>query len=881
MTKREPAWRRYLRFLGPDPARDLDEELAFHRDQIIEEELARGASRTEAEARAKARLGSVDQSRREALTIARRRLRRADHSERLAGLGQDILYGFRALRRTPGFTLAAVLTLALGIGANAAVFSVVDGVLLRPLPYGQPDRLVKLWEYNIPRDRPRNLANPGNVIDWRSRARSLADVTMYTWSGLTLTDGGSATELSGRAVEPNFFRVLQVRPELGRDFIPADADSGAARVLIISHALWQNRFGADPSIIGRRIALAGSSAEVVGVAPATFRPMGDEEFWEPLQLGPGATVRRGRYVMAIGRLRDSVTAEQAGVELAGIARQLETEYPEFNTGWSTQVFTLQNDVVGDAGKRLWISLGAVGLVLLIAAANVGNLLLVRASARSQELAVRTALGASAGRVMRLWLLESGILALGGLALGLALAWAAIKGIQALAPGDLPRLTDIRLNWKVMGVMAGITIVITFVFGATALLGLPRRVNQDLRGSGRSSAGRGVKRLRNGLVVAQVALALVLLAGAGLLVRTLQHLARIDPGFEPGHVWSTQLNLSREIYPESPRWRTFYRDLAERVRNEPGVTSAGLATFLPLSGAGPGTSFSAADQPPPENGESPVAEIRTADSAYFETMRIPLKQGRPFTSSENEGRVVLVNETLARTVWPGKEVVGRQLKVHWGNPDSAMTIIGVMADVHNADIDAAVLPTIYYSIEANPSNYLSLVVRTDLDDAAITQAVRRIVGQMDQSVPLIDPRTMDSRVRDALESHRSPAVLLGMFALLALALAGVGLYGVLSYSVGLRSREIGVRVALGAKMGSVIWMVVRDGLVLAGIGLAIGLAGALVATRLLQSMLYNVTPTDPLSFGVTAAALLLAALIASWLPARRASRIDPVVTLRGE
>ena len=881
MTRREPVWRRYLRFLGPDPARDLNEELEFHREQIIEEEAARGASPTEAAARAQSRLGNLDQARREALAIARRRQRRADHSERLAGLGQDVLYGFRALRRTKGFTIAAVLTLALGIGANAAVFSVVDGVLLRPLPYGNPDRLVKIWEHNLPRERPRNLASPGNVIDWRARARSLADVTMYTWSGLTLTDGGTATELSGRAVEPHFFRVLQVQPELGRDFTPADADTAAARVLILSHTLWQNRFGADPSIVGRRIALAGSSAEVVGVAPATFRPMGDEEYWEPLQLGAGATSRRGRYVMVIGRLRDSATAEQAHTELAGIAKQLETEYPEFNTGWTTQVFPLLDDVVGDAGKRLWIALGAVALVLLIAAANVGNLLLVRASSRSKELAVRTALGASSGRVMRLWLLESGIVAVSGLGLGLFLAWAAIKGIQALAPGDLPRLTDIRLNWKVMGVMAGITIVITFVFAATALLGLPGRMNQDLRTSGRSSSGRGVKRLRNGLVVVQVALALVLLSGAGLLVRTLQRLAQVNPGFEPARVWSTELNLSRQIYPESTRWRAFYRDVLQQVRSEPGVLDAGLATFLPLSGAGPGTSFSAVDQPRPENGEAPVAEIRTADSAYFETMRIQLKKGRPFTSSENEGRVVLVNETLAREVWAGKEVVGRQLKVAWLNPDSAMTIIGVVADVHNAGIDADVLPTIYYSIEANPSNYLSLVVRTGLDEASITQAVHRIVGAMDPSVPLIDPRTMDSRVSDALESHRSPAVLLGMFAILALVLAGVGLYGVLAYSVGLRSREIGVRMALGAGVRSVVWMVVRDGLLITGIGLGIGLAAALAASRLLQSMLYNVTPTDPMAFGLTAGLLLLAALIASWLPAWRASRIDPVVTLRGE
>ena len=882
MTRREPLWRRYLRFLGPDPAQDLDEELAFHRDQIIEEETARGASPGEAASRAHARLGNLAQSRREALAIARRRQRRADHTERLAGLGQDILYGFRALRRTPGFTIAAVLTLALGIGANAAVFSVVDGVLLRPLPYGNPDRLVKIWEYNLPRNRPRNLANPGNVTDWRARARSLADVAMYTWSGLTLTDGGTATELSGRAVEPNFFRVLQIQPALGRDFTPADADSAAARVLILSHTLWRNRFGADPSIIGRRVELAGSSAEVVGVAPESFRPMGDEEYWEPLQLGSSATLRRGRFVMVLGRLKDSVTAEQADHELAGIAKQLETEYPTFNTGWTTQVLPLLDDVVGDAGRRLWIALGAVALVLLIAAANVGNLLLVRASARSQELAVRTALGASSGRVMRLWLLESGMLALAGLALGMFLAWAAIKGIQALAPGDLPRLSDIRLNWRVLGAMAAMTTLITFAFAATALLGLPRRLNQDLRSSGRgASSGRGVKRLRNGLVVAQVALALVLLAGAGLLVRTLQHVAQIDPGFEAGHVWSTQLNLSRQIYPDSTRWRAFYRDVLQQVRSEPGVLDAGLATFLPLSGAGPGTSFSAVDQPPPEDGEAPVAEIRTADSAYFETMRIQLKQGRLFTSSENEGRVVLVNETLARQVWPGQSVVGRQLKVNWVNSDSAMTIIGIVADVHHSEIDAAVLPTIYYSIEVNPSNYLSLVIRTGLDETSIAQAVRRIVGAMDPSVPLIDPRTMDSRVSDALESHRSPAVLLGMFAILALVLAGVGLYGVLAYSVGLRSREIGVRVALGAGVRSVVWMVVRDGLVITAIGLAIGLAGAVAASRVLRSMLYNVTPTDPMAFGVTAGILLLAALIASWLPAWRASRIDPVVTLRGE
>jgi putative ABC transport system permease protein len=877
----EPLWRRYRRFLGPDPVQDLDEELRFHRDQIIEEEMARGATAQEAAARSQARLGDLYQSRRECLEIARRRQRRAEHSERLTGLGQDIVYGFRALRRTPGFTLAAVLTLALGIGANAAVFSVVDGVLLRPLPYGNPERLVKIWEYNIPRDRPRNIANPANVMDWRTRARSLADITMYTWSGLTLIEGGAATELSGRAVEPNFFSLLQVRPALGRDFTPADGERAPARVIILSHGLWQNRFGGDSAAIGQRIALAGGSAEIIGVAPAGFRTMGDEEFWEPLRLSNGATLRRGRFVMAIGRLGDSVTVEQAHNELVGIAKQLEQEYPEFNTGWSAQVFPLLDDVVGDAGKRLWVALGAVAVVLLIASANVGNLLLVRASSRSRELAVRTALGASSGRVMRLWLLESVILATAGLCLGLFLAWAAIRGIQALAPGDLPRLADIRLNLRVMAVMTGITLIVTMAFAAAALVGLPGRMNQDLRTSGRSSAGPGAKRLRHGLVAAQVALALVLLAGAGLLVKSLHHLARVDPGFEPARVWSTQLNLSREIYPEPARWRVFYRELVSRVKAEPGVIDAGLATFLPLTGAGPGTTFSAADQPPPKDGESPVAEIRTVDSAYFGTMQIGLKKGRLFSTSESETRVVLVNEALAREVWPGQDVIGKQLKVNWNQPDSAMTIIGIVADVHNAEINAAVRPTIYYSIDANPANYLSLVVRTRHDEMSIGQSVRRIVGDMDRAVPLIDPRTMVSRVRDALESYRSPAVLLGMFAGLALVLAGVGLYGVLAYSVGLRSREIGIRVALGARTSSVIWMVVRDGLAITGVGLSIGMLGAFAATRLLQSMLYNVTPTDPVAFGLTAVLLMVAALIASWLPAWRASQIDPVVTLRGE
>jgi putative ABC transport system permease protein len=880
--EREPVWRRYLRFLGPNPAQDLDEELALHRQLIIEEEVARGASTLEAAARATARLGRLEQPRQECLAIARRRQRRADQSELLAGLGQDLLYALRGLRRTPGFTIVAVLTLALGIGANAAVFSIVDGVLLRPLPYGNPERLVKLWEHNLPRDRQRNIANPGNVVDWRTRSASLADVAMYTWSGLTFTEGGAATRVSGRAVEPNFFRLLQVRPALGRDFTPADGDSAAAPVIILSHSLWSSRFGADSSVVGRAVALAGGSAEIIGVAPAGFRPMGDEEYWEPLRLSTGASLRRqGRYVMALGRLRDSATAEQAGNELVTIARQLEQEYPEFNAGWSAQVFPLLDDVVGDAGERLWIALGAVGLVLLITFANLGNLLLVRASSRSQELAVRTALGASRGRVLRLWLVESGILAGAGLALGLAFAWAAIIGIQVLAPGDLPRLTDIRLNLRVMSVMAGVTLLIMFGTAATSLVSLPGRMHDDLRSGGRTSAGKGIRRMRHALVVAQVAFALILLAGAGLLVRTLQHLVRVDPGFEPAQVWSTELTLSSDLYPEPDRWRAFFRNMIGQVRTEPGVLDAGLATFLPLSGAGPATSFSATDRPPPGQGEAPTAEIRTADSAYFETMQIPLKRGRLFGFSENERWVVLVNETLAAELWPGDEAVGKQLKVNMADPDSAVTIIGVVGDVHNGEIEAAVRPTIYYSLEANPSSYLSLVVRTTIDEAEITRSVRRIVAATDRTIPLIDPRMMTSRVSDALESHRSPAVLLGMFAVLGLLLAGVGLYGVLAYSVGLRSREIGVRVALGARVGTVAWMVVRDGLFITAMGLIIGLAGAVAATRVLRSMLYNVSPTDPLAFGLTAASLLLVTLIASWFPAWRASRIDPVVTLRGE
>jgi putative ABC transport system permease protein len=880
VTPREPLWRRYRNLVQPDTASDVDDELDFHFDRLVEDLIAQGVEPSEAARRARQRIGDREATRDACLAITRRRERRTDRKERLAGLGQDLRYALRGLLNTPGFTLLTVLTLAIGIGANTAVFSVVDGVLLRPLPYGEPDRLVMVWEHNLPRNRTRNVVNPENAIDWRARAHSFKGMSLFGWTSLTLTGGDVAEPVRGRVVNPNFFDVVGVQPRLGRGFVASDTNPGSPRVVVLSYGLWQRRFGGDPAVIGSAIPVAGGTKQVVGVMPRSFQhmPRGSEEYWEAATLGNGGGKRQGRWAMVVARLADGVTPEQAGVEMRNLGQQLAQEYPDFNAGWTVDVVPMLEDVVGDASDKLRLALGSVLLVLFVACANVANLLLVRAAARRHELTVRAALGASRGRVLRLWLAESSLLVGLGVVLGWALAWAMIRGLIALAPADIPRLDAIRMDFRVFLFTA---LVSAGVAGILALAVAAATSRTLLPGSTRTTATGAMRRFRDGLVVVQVALALVLLVGAGLLLRSLQRLEQTDPGFDPTAAISADVELPTALYPDAPQWRGFFQTTLDQLRATPGVEAAGLVNYVPLTGIGAGTSFYPLDRPQPEPGLSPAADIRVADRGFFQVLRIPLLRGRFLDTQDDTLPHVLINRTLAEQFWPSQDPLGKTLRVSWIHEELPQEIVGVVGDTPTEGLDQKQRPMIYFYPPASPQPGFYLVVRGRGGTESLASAVREVVRTQDRSVPVSRVASLDAQIAASLQGHRSPMLLLALFSMLALVLAVIGLYGVLAYAVRLRSREIGVRMALGARPPAMIWLVVQKGLQLTLVGLALGTLAAFAATRVLRGLLYGTSTTDPRTFVLVAVTMLAVAVVASLIPARRASRVDPMMVLRSE
>jgi predicted permease len=797
----------------------------------------------------------------------------------------DLRFALRSLRKSPAFVLITVLTLALGIGANTAVFSVVNSVLLRPLPYPQPDRLVLLWEAKDVARQGTNVVNPGNYLEWKDRARSFTDLAAFTWAGIIFT--GDAPEMvEGRAVTPNFFSVLGVAPTRGRTFTPDEARPGGPRVIVISDGLWRRRFGADPGIVGRAVPIAGGTATVLGVMPPTMRPMpwGEEEYWEPFRLDAKDAARRGRYAMVVGRLRPGVTQQQARRELTGIAGQLEQQYPDFDTGWGVNVVSLTEQVVGAARTMLLVLLGAVSLVLLIACANVANLAVGRALGRRREVAVRAALGASRWRLIRQRLLESIVLALvGGLAGILLAAWV-VDLLVAAHPAALPRLGEIGVDVRVLGLTALVSLVVGVGFGLVGALGDRAGPAAALRAAmGRATAGRAALRVRGGLVVAQVALALMLLAGAGLLVRSIQKLSAIDPGFDPANLLTVSLTLPAGTYAQPAQRTAFFDRLLDRIRALPGVQRAGAVTFLPLMAQGAATSFTVVGRATPAPGQAPVAEIRAADPDYFRTMRIPLLRGRTPTAADGPHAppVIVINQTMARQYWPGEDPIGRRVQVSWTHPNVEEEIVGVVGDVRGASLDAPIRPRIYYPQAQEPSGSMWIVIRHTGSTGALTAALRGAVRDIDRNVPVEDVATMYAHLAQSMADRRYPMLLLTVFAALALLLAAVGLYGVLAYAVGQRTQEIGVRLALGARPAEVLGLVVTQGMRLVAVGIVLGLVGALLATRALRSLLYGVTPTDPVTLLVTGIGLVGVALLAMAVPARRAAKVDPMEALRYE
>ncbi|PYP98723.1 MAG: ABC transporter permease [Gemmatimonadetes bacterium] len=800
------------------------------------------------------------------------------------GLLQDIRYAVRMLAKSPGFTAVVVLTLALGIGANTAIFSVVNGVLLTPLPYKDPSRLVVVWESKGTSNH--NVVNPANYMDWHDRATSFSGLALMSWRSLTFA-GDQAEEVQGRAVTPDFFGVVGATPLLGRTFNADESRPNSPRVIVLSEGLWRRRFGADRAIVERAVPVAGGTARVVGVMPSSFRPMplGHEEYWEPMALDWSNRARAGRYAMALGRLKTGVTVERAQTDMSRIARQLESDYPDFDTGWGATVVPLMEQVVGGSRRTILIVLGAVSLVLLIACANVANLMLARAASRERELAVRAALGAPRWRLVRQALVESVMLAFAGGAAGALLASWGVHLLVRAAPPEVPRIADIRLDLTVLAVTALVSMAAGVLFGLPAALSRSDAAIQDLHAvTTRTTAGVPAARLRGALVIAQMSLAIVLLVGAGLLVRSLRQLIAVNPGFDPANISAVTITLPRATYPDSLRRVALYERLLERVRNMPAVQSAGIISWLPMTPGNSVTSLTVVGGPEPAPGEAPAAAIRLVDPGYFDAMRIPIKRGRSLATSDRIGSapVAVISEAMAHQLWPGEDPIGQHVKVEWWHPTASVEIVGVVADSRHDGLDAAFEPTLFYPFaQESQQSSMSLVLRSTLPPATLTRMVRAAVSEMDKGVPVADAVTMYHHIAETMADRRYPAFVLGLFAALALVLAAVGIYGVLSYTVGQRTREIGVRVALGARPGDVLRTVVGSGLRLTLIGVALGGVAAGLAAGALGKLLYGVHPVDPVTFAIVPLVLVGVALLAMAAPARRAARVDPMVALRSE
>jgi putative ABC transport system permease protein len=803
---------------------------------------------------------------------------------------RDLSFAARMLWKNPGFTAVAVLAVALGVGGNTMMFSCVNALLLRPFSYETTDRAVMAWERGVG-ETNRNSVSPGNYLDWRDQTKVFEELAAYGPQHFSLNDGDQPERVPGARVTPNLFRVLAAGAERGRTFSDDEATAGREQVVILKHDLWQRRFGSDPDIVGKTIRVDGRPHTVVGVMPDSFDfPLGFNDVWAPLVLDPDDKNKRfNHYLQVAGLLRPGATVAQADAEVRAVAERNRQLFPDSNGGRTAFVETLTAAFTRGARPYLIVLLGAVGFVLLIACANVANLLLVRASARQRELAVRAALGASRWRLIRQLLTESVLLALLGGAAGLIFS---VWGLDLMSKGIPPTFTKYIPGWKNMRVDStvllftlGASLLTGIIFGIVPALQATRvSLNESLKEGGQKGASGGLRRnrARSLLVVAEVALSLVLLAGAGVMAHSFVEMMRADLGLRPEGVLTMQMSLPREAYDQPQKSADFYERLVERASALPGVKSAAVINFVPMSREGNSSSSVYVEgRPVPPQGERPYANHLVASPGYFETAGVRLVGGRGFTAADDERTrpVCVVNESLARHYFPEGDAVGHRLVVDEEHP---WEIVGVTADVKNEDLDERAEWEFYRPLRQDAWRTMALVARTDgTDAAALAPALRGAVRSLDAGLPVYNVRTMPEIVDEAVSPKRLAMVMMAFFALGALALAAVGLYSVMSYAVAQRTHEIGIRMALGAQARDVLRLVLGQGLVLVLVGLGLGLAGALALTRVMSSILYGVSATDPLVLGGVALVLAVAALLACYLPARRATKVDPMVALRYE
>ena len=885
--------------LGLSPVREAEivEELSQHLEEEYERALSCGASEDEARKQVLEQLNAPDLLGRELKHVEQRvsaagvTLGTEEKINMFADLWQDLRYALRTLAKNPAFTSIAIVAIALGIGANTVIFSAVNAVLLRPLPFKNPEQLVMVWENATHLGFPKNTPSPPNFIDWQRQNTVFTGMAAMSERSFNLTGVGEPDRLDGRRVSANLFDLLGVPALLGRTFVPDD-DRPGTHVVLLSYSLWQRRFGSDSNVIGRAITLNGESYNVIGVMPRSVHLPAygnwNDKVWVPIAFTNEETTERGNHFLdVIARIKPGITLKQAQAEMETIAARLAKEYPRYNTRIGATVTPLHEEVVGDIKPALLILLGAVGFVLLIACANVANLLLARAAVREKEIALRLALGASRSRLTRQFLTESVLLALLGGGFGLLLALAGIRVLKTFIPVTISQTQTISIDGKVLVFTALLALLTGIVFGlAPAMHASHSNLNDSLKEGGRDSAiGKKGNRLRDLLVVGEIAVSFILLIGAGLLINSFLHLRNLDPGFRADHLLTMKVDLSELRYPDGERRSVFFDEVLFRIRALPGVQSVAVAGNLPFTYNGDSMSIAVEGIPDPPPGQWPDVIYRAIGPGYFSTMGIPMIRGRDFTDQDkaDSKNVVVISEKTAQHYWPGKDPIGKRLKPGATTSDVPWReVIGVVKDVRQNDFIAQPKMQMYFAyrqlkdLAAN-----ALIVRTSVEPMSLATSIRDAIWAVDKDQPVANVDTMDHIVSEAIARQRFSMLLLGIFATLALVLASVGIYGVMSYSVAQRTHEIGIRMALGARRADVLQMTVTQGLKLVGTGMLLGLAAAFLLTRVLASLLYGISATDPITFLGISVVLLAVAILASYIPALRATKVDPIIALRAQ
>jgi putative ABC transport system permease protein len=861
---------------------EIEEEMRFHIEMRAEENVRAGMTEGDARREAEKRFGGLTRLKERGYDVRGGRW--------LETLWQDSRYGTRTLLKSPGFTVVALVALALGIGANTAIFSVVDAVLLRALPYRDADRLVVMWEDNRSAGHRRNVTSQENFLEWQSQAKSFDGMAAFFDQRFNLTGVGEPIVVSAQAATPNLFKVLGADATLGRTFTDEDGKEERGDIVVLSYGFWQRQFGGATDVVGKTVALDGQNATVVGVMPADFQWFVKEnsgvgkpaELWVPLNLRP----RPGRFLSAVGRLKPGASTDQAQAELDTLMARIGQERPQYNTNVGAIIVPVREQLAGEIRTPLLILLGAVVFVLLIACANVANLMLARAATRSKELAIRAALGAGGARIVRQLLTESLLLSLAGGLLGVGLAVWGVRALAALAPPNLTGSAQVGVSLPVLAFAFGVSVLTGVVFGLLPALEASRAdANEALKETGRGNTGSPrSRRARSTFVVAQVALALVLLVGAGLLARSFMRLVSVNPGFDPSNLLTARVQVPAKKYKEDQQFVNFFRQASQQIAALPGVRSVSAANYLPFyTGLGARTRFSIEGRPAPQPGSEPATDVRVIDENYFRTLGIPVLQGRNFDKQEatEDRHTIIVSKALADKYFPGENPLGKRIAVEMMDKPPMCEIVGIVGDVRYDKLDGETYPMVYWTEPQLTYNDMTFVVRTEGDPAALSASVRRAIQTIDPQQPVADVRTMESWIGESVARARFGATLLTVFACLALVLAAVGIYGVMAYTVTQRQHEIGIRIALGARAGDVLKMVVRQGMALALGGVGLGLIGGLALTRVIASLLFGVSATDPLTFAGVSLLLIFVTLVACFVPARRATKVDPLSALRYE